>query len=185
MRLLGGLGYVFSLIPFLNIVAPILIGIAWFQMGGRTGQRLFRATGVLMIATFVVAVASALVSVQSLLLIALLLSMSEPQMFDLLPLLGRFLAAFIALAAVGLATFVLELISHFRASGLYASSWFRRAAWMRIATVALLAVLVGVLIIGGESSTFSTAFLIPFVAVGLLSPVFSAIAFFKLPEEKP
>ncbi|MEM2986327.1 MAG: hypothetical protein QXZ71_04645 [Candidatus Caldarchaeum sp.] len=185
MRLLGGLGYVFSLIPFLNIAAPILIGIAWFQMGGRTGQRLFRATGVLMIATFVVAVASALVSVQSLLLIALLLSMSEPQMFDLLPLLGGFLAAFIALAAVGLATFVLELISHFRASGLYASSWFRRAAWMRIATVALLAVLVGVLIIGGESSTFSTAFLIPFVAVGLLSPVFSVIAFFKLPEEKP
>lgn len=56
---------------------------------------------------------------------------------------------------------------------------------MRIATVALLAVLVGVLIIGGESSTFSTAFLIPFVAVGLLSPVFSAIAFFKLTEEKP
>lgn len=104
MRLLGGLGYVFSLIPFLNIAAPILIGIAWFQMGGRTGQRLFRATGVLMIATFVVAVASALVSVQSLLLIALLLSMSEPQMFGLLPLLGGFLAS---LQSVGLIRFKL------------------------------------------------------------------------------
>ncbi|MEM4334901.1 MAG: hypothetical protein QXH04_03735, partial [Candidatus Caldarchaeum sp.] len=55
LKTVGGLGYIFSIIPVLNLVAPFLIGVAWFQMGGRTRQTLFRATGVFIIITYVAA----------------------------------------------------------------------------------------------------------------------------------
>ena len=57
VKTLGGVGYVLALIPLVNIVSPILIGLAWLRMGSATGQGVFRRAGIFMIASFVVLIA--------------------------------------------------------------------------------------------------------------------------------
>jgi hypothetical protein len=57
MKTIGGVGYILSIIPVVSLVSPVLVGIAWYQMGSKTRQGVFKATGVFMIATFLAAVA--------------------------------------------------------------------------------------------------------------------------------
>jgi len=204
MKTFGGIGYVISLIPFVNIASPILVGIAWYQMGSKTGKGLFKATGVFMIITFVVAVGF-IVSFAAILLpvfIAALAGGGVPG-FDPAVLVSSMLGSLLVsagfaliLGVLGLVAFILELVSHFRAAGLYRNKWFSRAAWLRIIAVILMFVVIGVTIATTSfavmspmqfDTLLSTMFLlvIPLAVVGLLSSVFSAVAFFTLGEEIP
>ncbi|MEM4281797.1 MAG: hypothetical protein QXQ70_03595 [Candidatus Caldarchaeum sp.] len=197
MKILGGLGYIFLIIPVLNIIAPILVGIAWIQMGGRTRQTLFKATGILMIVSFilVIGVFAAFFTVLSPLISSALsgfTNLSPTVLLTLMSAVGALVVVSIAAAVFGLVVFVLELVSHFRAADIYALNWFRRAAWMRIIAIILAMVVVAVVLamatpttLPAESFTASIFLLalIPVIIVGVLAPIFSAIAFFSLPEE--
>nr|BAJ46677.1 hypothetical protein HGMM_F04H08C41 [Candidatus Caldarchaeum subterraneum] len=103
--------------------------------------------------------------------------------------LAVFLAAAVTLAALGLATFVLELGSHFRAAKVLNSVWFRRAAVARIVALVLVLVfvavvlalavaepgaLMGAAVVGGNFLLL----LLPVIVLMLLANIFSAIAFF-------
>lgn len=200
MSLLGGIGYVLNIIPLANIVAPLLIGVAWYQVGSRTGQSLFRATGVLMVVTFLASVGFLVFFLGS--IIGVIMStpfaiggenFSTAVASALLPqimgYLAVFLAAAVTLAALGLATFVLELGSHFRAAKVLNSVWFRRAAVARIVALVLVLVfvavvlalavaepgaLMGAAVVGGNFLLL----LLPVIVLMLLANIFSAIAFF-------
>ncbi|MEM2972804.1 MAG: hypothetical protein QXS50_01470 [Candidatus Caldarchaeum sp.] len=205
LKTLGGLGYIFSIIPGLNLVAPFLIGIAWFQMGGRTRQTLFRATGVFIIITYVAALGFLAVFAATFLpLIFSVASLGEAApISDVLSMLSTVavfgLVGFLV-AVFGFVSFILELVSHFRASGVFLSKWFRRAAWMRILSIIIAVVLVvavgvfsvlapaGMIGLNGDFAVFGSAFLlifIPVIVIGLLAPIFSAVAFFTIPEAPP
>ncbi|MCX8202095.1 MAG: hypothetical protein N3H84_08370, partial [Candidatus Caldarchaeum sp.] len=97
----------------------------------------------------------------------------------------------LVLAVLSFVTFVLEIVSHFRAATVLNSRWFRRAAWMRITLVIVLIVIVVALIglafllplPGGfgpvEQLTGGLILLfLPVIVLGLLASVFSAVAFF-------
>ncbi|MBS7281357.1 MAG: hypothetical protein KIH09_16185 [Candidatus Freyarchaeota archaeon] len=206
MKSVGGLGYIFSVIPFLNVVAPVLVGIAWFQMGRKTGQTLFKATGALIIVTFVTAIATLAVFFSVLSLGGLREIGPGINIFSTLIALTIVLAV---VGLMGLLTFILELVSHFRAARIYGSKWFSRAAWMRIITIVLAVVLViasgivsvltaptqqeqpfqlfqatGPMFSGfmrqlSEVTGLMFLSFIPLIIIGFLGPIFSAIAFFK------
>ncbi|MCS6770014.1 MAG: hypothetical protein NZ570_06230 [Candidatus Caldarchaeum sp.] len=207
MKTLGGLGYILTIIPFLNFVAPILVGIAWFQMGGRTNQSLFRATGVLYLVTFVAAIAVVAAFASVLIpMMFTLFSLGEraplDEVLSILPAAAALGALTLGVGVLGFATFIVELVSHFRASRIFASKWFRRAAWMRILAIVLALVFVAAVTFGallipelffGLGDSASAGFLgsvlllllLPVIVVGLLGPIFSAIAFFTLRELPP
>jgi len=209
MKTVGGLGYVFLLVPFLNIVSPILVGVAWVQMGRRTGQTIFTATGVLMIVLFVFTVV--VLSMFSWLLWAFAPFMSSLAFgfpldagfsqllsFSLLLLLLAGL-----LGVIGLVTFIFELVSHFRAARVYGNRWFRRAAWLRIIAVVLAIVSAVALVIFSSPiipaiiqtqdvtgilqsiGSFMFLGLVPVIILAFLATVFSAVAFFTLESEYP
>ncbi|MEM1999704.1 MAG: hypothetical protein QXO30_01555 [Candidatus Caldarchaeum sp.] len=205
MKTVGGLGYIFSIIPVLNLVAPILIGVAWFQMGGRTRETLFTVTGVFIIITYVAALGIIGAFAATILpLIFSLASLGEAasitDVLNLLSTVAVFGLGVLLVAVIGFVSFILELVSHFRASGVFSSKWFRRAAWMRILSIIVAVVLVvaagilslispaGVIGMNGALLNLGSAFLlilIPVVVMALLAPIFSAIAFFTIPEAPP
>ncbi|GBC68519.1 hypothetical protein HRbin01_00202 [archaeon HR01] len=210
MKIIGGLGYIFQIIPFLNIVAPILIGIAWIQMGGKTGRGLFKATGIIYIVSFVGAIALA---ASFALILFPVFSMFSPFFgptitdggFNPLAIIGNLgqLAIFFLIFAVivgilAFVGFILELVSHFVAGDIYRIRWFTAAALLRIAAIIATIIWVAVLITSFSSlllpysanplidalnliSTYLLT-LIPIAVLGLLGLIFSAVAFFKLPE---
>ncbi len=204
MKTIGGIGYILSLIPVVNLVSPVLVGIAWYQMGSRTQKTVFKATGVFMIATFLAA--AAFIAIFSAIFLPILttafaaggMGVVDPSIL-VAPILGSLLA-FVGFAVVlgvfGLVVFVLELVSHFRAAGLYGNKWFSRAAWLRIIAVILVFVVIGVIFAtsglaitanAGPELLLSAMFLpmIPLAIIGLLGVIFSAVAFFTLQEAPP
>jgi hypothetical protein len=173
-------------------------------MGSKTRQGVFKATGVFMIATFLAAVAFlAIFSAIFLPTLAAAFAAGGMGGFDPSILVSSMLGSLLAfvgfavvLGVLGLVVFVLELVSHFRAAGIYGNKWFRRAAWLRIITVILVFVVIGVIFAtsglaitanAGPEILMSAMFLpmIPLVIIGLLSVIFSAVAFFTLQEEIP
>jgi len=204
MKTIGGIGYIFSIIPILNFVSPILVGIAWYQMGSKTRKGVFKTTGILMIITFLAAVGFIVSFAATLLpVLAGALAGGGVPGFDPAVLVSSMLGSLLVsagfaliLGVLGLVAFILELVSHFRAAGLYRNKWFSRAAWLRIMAVILVFVVIGVTIATTSfavmspmqfDTLLSTMFLlvIPLAVVGLLSSVFSAVAFFTLGEEIP
>lgn len=204
VKTLGGVGYVLALIPLVNIVSPILIGIAWLRMGSATGQGVFRRAGIFMIASFVVLIA--LLAMLSTLLLPLLgvimgfgagdlstilsvlnLFGSGPLAFGLLGSAFTLLGLALVAVVVTIIAFVLELVSHFRAAGLFGNKWFRWGGWMRIVAVALTVAVIGFMFAAGGSrllDAVSASFLpiIPASVAGFLAIIFSIIAFFTLRE---
>ncbi|MCS7133453.1 MAG: hypothetical protein NZ921_01440 [Candidatus Caldarchaeum sp.] len=201
MKILGGIGYILSLIPIANFVAPILIGIAWFQAGSRSGQTIFRATGVLFIVTYLAALGLVAFLFGTIFSVIFTLPfagdslLTEQLLSNLLLNVSGFVTGFIFLALVvgvlGLTTIVLELVSHFRAADVFRSAWFRRAGWLRIITIILIVVFVVGLVVLGLTSPLTLMvmgeeflggamllFALPLIIVGLLSSIFSAVAFF-------
>jgi hypothetical protein len=205
VKTLGGVGYVLALIPLVNVVSPILIGMAWLRMGSATGQGVFRRAGIFMIASFVVLIA--LLAMLSTLLLPLLgvimgfgtgdlssilsalnLFGSSPLAFGLLGSAFALLGLALVAIVVTIIAFVLELVSHFRAAGLFDNKWFRWGGWMRIVAVALTVAVIGFIFATGGSRSLdavSASFLpiIPASIAGFLAIIFSIIAFFTLIEE--
>jgi len=205
VKTLGGVGYVLALIPLVNIVSPILIGLAWLRMGSATGQGVFRRAGIFMIASFVVLIA--LLAMLSTLLLPLLgvimgfgagdlssilsalnLFGSGPLAFGLLGSVFALLGLALVAVIVTIIAFVLELVSHFRAAGLFGNKWFRWGGWMRIMAVTLTVAVIGFMFAAGGSRSLdivSASFLpiIPASIAGFLAIIFSIIAFFTLRGE--
>jgi hypothetical protein len=205
VRTLGGLGYILALIPLVNVVSPILIGIAWLRMSSATGQGVFRRAGIFMIASFVVLIA--LLAMLSTLLLPLLgvimgfgagdlssilsvlnLFGSSPLTFGLLGSAFALLGLALAAIVVTIIAFVLELVSHFKAAGLFGNKWFRWGGWMRVVAVVLTVAVIGFMFATGGSrflDAVSASFLpiIPASIAGFLAVIFSVIAFFTLREE--
>jgi uncharacterized spore protein YtfJ len=205
VKTLGGVGYVLALIPLVNVVSPILIGIAWLRMGSATGQGVFRRAGIFMIASFAVLIA--LLAMLSTLLLPLLgvimgfgagdlssilnalnLFGSSPLTFGLLGSAFALLGLALVAVVVTIIAFVLELVSHFKAAGLFDNKWFRWGGWMRIVTVVLTVAVIGFMFAAGGSRSLdaiSASFLpiIPASIAGFLAVIFSVIAFFTLREE--
>ncbi|MCS7133816.1 MAG: hypothetical protein RMI43_02035 [Candidatus Caldarchaeum sp.] len=202
MNIVGGIGYILSLIPFLNIFSPILTGVAWFQAGSRTGQTLFRVTGILMIVSFLLGMGllavllgtifSAIAAFPSFLAGAELSEEIVPALIsNFAGALAGIVVAALALGAVGIAVFFTELVSHFRAAKIFNSAWFSRAAWMRILTIVVVVVFIaGLVVLGLISPSALMAdgadfmggtvllLILPAIITGLLANVFSAVAFF-------
>jgi hypothetical protein len=205
MKILGGIGYILNLIPIVNFIAPILIGIAWIQMGGKTRITLFKAAGAFYIATFIIAIAVIAIFFGAFLDNMPIISAAiAGQEFDpslagmvLVRLLGMALTLVvlgIVLGIIGLITFILELAAHFRAGSVFNVAWFKAAAWLRILLIIIVILLVGVLFysitstpLTGLPTIFSqfTLVLIAVIIPGILAQIFSAIAFFTIPELPP
>ncbi|MEM3032450.1 MAG: hypothetical protein QXK39_06025 [Nitrososphaerota archaeon] len=200
MKIIGGLGYILALVPLVNIVSPILISIAWIQMGGRTRQTLFKVTGAAILGTFIIAIAFIALFLSTLFsMIAIPVISAEELALNYMQLLMENLILFLIFAVVmgvlAIGVFVLEVAAHFRASAIYSLGWFRAAAWLRIVTVIAVILLIGFLVTS-PSQQFITQFtpsyvpyfpplVIPLIILGILAQIFSGIAFFKIPETPP
>jgi len=109
----------------------------------------------------------------------------------------------VAAAAVGLASLIAEIASHFRASGIFQNTWFKVGGWLRIATIIVAVIAIPIIIFTAMSRAGAlkgvlpsmmaknifmlfTSILWPIliaVILGLLATVFSIVAFFTIPEE--
>lgn len=199
---LGGIGYILMLIPYVNFVGAILAAIAWIMMGGDTRQGIFKATGILLILSMIVSGA-----------LVLLIPMSIPGILggaaapppgaltNLFAFAGLLIAIIAVIVIIALVAFILELVSHFRAAGIFYIRWFRWAAWMRIITI-IIAIIAVVAVfamaprpiaapsyggLGGGIFGMLMTMLWPLliaVIFGILASIFSAIAFFSIPSEE-
>ncbi len=199
---LGGIGYILALIPYANFIGFILVAIAWILMGRDKKQTIFTATGIFMILSGIL-LAVLLISFLPLMTFAAVPPTTPAQPFNLFAVLGAFLAIIIAVMVLALISFILEIIAHFRAAGVFGVKWFRYAGWMRVAGVVMIIIAMGILVamiptmmipLAGDMAETPFNFfgmlmsiLWPFILVGvifLLADIFSIIAFFSIPSER-
>lgn len=207
-RWLGGIGYILCLIPLVNLVGLIMVAIAWIMMGKDAQQGVFKATGILMIVMMVLSAVSWVMLIPMMGFLGPITPLPggppptapPPGGFpNIFALLGGVLILAVIIAALGLATFILELISHFRAANVYGVAWFRRAGWMRIIALIITIIMIPVVILmapglvspGMPSGMFfwglggMMGLLILPGIIALIAVIFSAIAFFSVPEIPP
>jgi len=206
---LGGIGYILMLIPYVNFIALILVAIAWIMMGRDLKQTLFTVTGVLMIITFVMSIASAgviFMTIPRFIPGTMQPSLKTPPtefLKNILAFTGVFVAIGLATAIIGLAELIAEIASHFRASKILQNTWFKVGGWLRIATIIVAVIAIPIMIFTVMSAPEMFRGLLPgmmagniFILLmrilwpiliaailGLLATVFSIIAFFTIPEE--
>jgi hypothetical protein len=135
-RWLGGIGYILGLIPYIGLISPILVAVAWILMGRDTRERIFTILGILMIVTCSLAIAVAAW------LIFLLIWPPAPWGMGgahgiPAQLLG-IVIVILLLAGLATASFILDIMAHFRAGRIFNSRWFRAAGWARIILAAAL-----------------------------------------------
>ena len=196
---LGGLGYIFTIIPFLNLVSPILVGLAWLLMGRDKRNGIFTITGILMMALLILS-AVILFTLPFFMYFSIMppaggFQSISLQLLQLIQMMGIIILLGIFFAGLGLVVFILELISHFRASNVFNIKWFRYAAWLRIvaivATIIAFALIMSLGLMAAELQPAETLFiavlgpLMAAVIPWIISAIFSAVAFFTIPEEKP
>ena len=149
---LGGIGYILTLIPYVNFIALILTAIAWIMMGRDTKQTLFTVTGILMIIAFAMSIAAigAIFTAIPGIIPGVMRQPTEipPPEFlkETLAFAGIFVAIGVAAAAVGLASLIAEIASHFRASGIFQNTWFKVGGWLRIATIIVAVIAIPIII---------------------------------------
>ena len=208
---LGGIGYILTLIPYANLAAQILTAIAWIMMGRDTKQTLFTVTGILMIITFAMNIAAlgAIFTAIPEIIPGVTRHPTEipPPEFLKKPLAFAkiFVPIGVAAAAVGLASLIAEIASHFRASRIFQNTWFKVGGWLRIATIIVAVIAIPIIIFMAMSRAETlkgvppnmmtknifmfmlfTGILWPILIaliLGLLATVFSIVAFFTIPEE--
>ena len=206
---LGGIGYILTLIPYVNFIALILIAIAWIMMGRDTEQRLFTVTGILMIIAFAMSIA--VVGVIFAAIPGLLPGAARPPtgippteyLRKVFAFVGPLIAIGLAMAVIGLASLIAEIASHFRASGIFQNTWFKVGGWLRIAAIIMVVIAIPVMILTAMSIPGALKEVLPSMAagnvfalfvkmlwpllvagiLGLLAMIFSIIAFFTIPEE--
>ena len=203
---IGGIGYALSFIPYVNLAAAILVAIAWIMMGIDTDQKLFTVTGILMIPVsyFSMIFAGGVFATAS----RILTDRGPPPRFLesilALPKVVIILAsALTATALTALAAIIAEIISHFRASRIFQSTWFKVGGWLRVAGIIGLIIavsmavwsalqtggtLAGMMLRTATEAVFGILMgmfwpLILFAILGILATIFSAIAFFTIPEK--
>jgi len=206
---LGGIGYILTLIPYANLAALILTAIAWIMMGRDTKQTLFTVTGILMIITFAMNIAAlgAIFTAIPGIIPGVMRQPTEipPPEFlkETLAFAGIFVAIGVAAAAVGLASLIAEIASHFRASGIFQNTWFKVGGWLRIVTIIMVVIAIPIIIFTAMSIPGTLKGVLPSMAarnifallvkmlwplliawiLGLLATIFSIIAFFTIPED--
>lgn len=207
---LGGIGYILSFIPYVSIVSSIIVATAWILMGRDTRQRIFTVTGVLMILTFVLGI-GLLISFFMMFLTVLQSLTSAPmggefpfRFFRNLSQMMAFVIMALVLGIIGIAALILEIISHFRAGKIFRNAWFKLAGLLRIITIIAVLISIPLMIIYVVTNLTTLATMIPgmtagpailtsllsilwpiiVVAIlGLLSTIFSIVAFFTIPED--
>jgi len=206
---LGGIGYILMLIPYANLAALILTAIAWIMMGRDTKQTLFTVTGILMIITFamsIAAVGTIFTAIPGIIpgVMRQPTEIPPPEFLkETLAFAGIFVAIGVAAAAVGLASLIAEIASHFRASGIFQNTWFKVGGWLRIATIIMIVIAIPIIIFtamripgalkGVLPSMMAKNVFMLFTSIlwpiliamilGLLATIFSIVAFFTIPEE--
>jgi len=202
-RWLGGIGYILGLIPYIGLISPILIAIAWILMGRDTREGVFTILGVLMVITCSLAIALA-----AWLILPLIWPLAPWRMGGAHGIPAQLLGIVIVillLAGLATASFILDIIAHFRAGRIFNSRWFRAAGWARIIlAVALIAVIafMALTIISAvprplpaippllEAPYAAFALFIALfwplaiaLLIDLLAIIFSIVAFFTIPGE--
>ena len=200
-RIIGGIGYILSLIPFVTFVGIILTAIAWIMAGGDTRQGVFKATGILMIITLIASVAMIIIAPFSIPFLGMggvRRPAALPRLSSLLGFVGIILAIAIIVSVIAFVTFILELISHFRAASVYENKWFKWGGWLRIIGIILLVIMIPVIFFTAPSmitpslpkagygipaalSGILGLVLIPGIVI-LIGVIFSAVAFFTIPQ---
>lgn len=199
----GGIGYLLSFIPYVNVVALIVAAIAWILMGRDTREKIFTATGILMIITFALGVSFFALILAMLPSLALLTSeptTSRPplQLFENLSHLMAFAIMGLILAGIAIVEAILEIISHFRAGKIFDNTWFKLAGWFRIFSIVAAAISIPLIIMSAANlavlattapgpSVFTSILslfwpIIIVAIIALLSTIFSIVAFFTIPE---
>ena len=173
-RWLGGLGYILIAAPPTSSLGESLTAVAWFLIGIETRRWVFKAAGALMMAA----------------------ALTGTPIPWFLPIAGMPIGAFflgLATLALGPATLILEIISHFKAARIYGVAWFKRAAWLKMTAMAAAApwalIAAPTLISSGaqlgkvmlEIGWASSLIIILWIITGLAAAL-SAAAFFTLPE---
>ncbi len=203
---LGGIGYILSFIPYVSVVSSILVAIAWIMMGKDTREKIFTVLGILLIVLFAAGIALAITMFAS---IFALLPMGAPApgaipFTRLGAFFGALIAAGVAILALAIAVFVVDIIAHFRAARIFDNKWFKLGGWFRIGAVIALAISIPLMAItilsmglqgilsqmppGGFPLGILFSILWPLIIVlilSLLATIFSIIAFFTIPEEAP
>lgn len=144
----GGVGYLLSLMPPINLVSWIVVAIAWILTGRNTRKKIFTATGALILVSTIsgasLIAASFVVLPASLAL--LLQSRFGAAPAQLIQDMGQLLVVFGPLALImvtsAIAALVLEIASHFQAGKLFKNTWFKLAGLLRVATIAATAALI-------------------------------------------
>ena len=206
---LGGIGYILTLIPYVNFIALILIAIAWIMMGRDTKQTLFTVTGILMIITFAMSIAA--IGAIFTAIPGFIPGAAQPPtgvpptefLKNILAFTGILVAIGLAMAVIVLASLIAEIASHFRASGIFQNTWFKVGGWLRIAAKIMVVIAIPVMILTAMSIPGALKEVLPNMAagnvfalfvkmlwpllvagiLGLLAMIFSIIAFFTIPEE--
>jgi len=199
----GGIGYLLSFIPYVNVIAWIVVAIAWILMGRDTREKIFTATGILMIIAFALGVSFLALILVMLPSLALLMPGSMTgrpplQSFKNLSHLMAFAMMGLILAGIAIVAAILEIISHFRAGRIFNNTWFKLAGWFRIFSIVAAVISIPLIIMSAANlavlattapgpsvlaSILSLFWPIIIVAIiALLSTIFSIVAFFTIPE---
>jgi len=141
---LGGIGYILEFIPYAGFISSILIAAAWILMGRDTRERVFTILGVLMLTTYILAIALIIWLILSFLSVAFVGAMAITPETMIMPrrmgevfgklfawLLGVVVAGLV-LAGLAIAVFILDIVAHFRAGKIFDNKWFKISGWVRI-----------------------------------------------------
>ncbi|RLE98630.1 MAG: hypothetical protein DRJ63_07400 [Thermoprotei archaeon] len=200
-KILGGLGYILSIIPVVNFIGGLLVGAGWLSLGGRARDGLFKATGIFILLSSVLGIAG--VAVMFVALGGLPTVTSPEEVGALIASMSLTILGLLIVAGIlGLISFILQVASFFRAGKKFDNGAFRAAGWLSIITV-LLGIIIGaafVLLIllpamrGGEVGLEVLGGLIGGIIgvvilgiLGLITNILAAVGFFtlKLPTEYP
>jgi len=195
-KILGGIGYILSLIPFINFIGGILAGIGWLGLGKKTGDGVFKATGVLMIISsilglgFLIAVFGTMGAMPT---------VGSPE--EIIGILAGLTVTLIIIgcvaAVIGIVMFILQVVSFFRAGKKFNNGAFRAAGWLSIIFVLLAIIGVVILIVAvfsiasggapeeqlGLSLIGSIGMIVIGLILGVIVNILAAVGFFTLKVE--
>lgn len=195
-KILGGIGYILSLIPFINFIGGILAGIGWLGLGKKTGDGVFKATGVLMIISSILGL-GLLIAVFS--TMGAMPTVGSPE--EIIGILAGLTVTLIIIgcvaAVIGIVMFILQVVSFFRAGKKFNNGAFKAAGWLSIVFVLLAIIGVVILIVAvfsiasggapeeqlGLSLIGSIGMIVLGLVLGVIVNILAAVGFFTLKVE--
>ncbi|RLE86555.1 MAG: hypothetical protein DRN04_19315 [Thermoprotei archaeon] len=194
-KILGGIGYILSLIPFINFIGGILAGIGWLGLGKKTGDGVFKATGVLMIISSILGL-GLLIAVFS--TMGAMPTVGSPE--EIMGILAGLTVTLIIIgcvaAVIGIVMFILQVVSFFRAGKKFNNGAFKAAGWLSIVFVLLAIIGVVILIVAvfsiaggapeeqlGLSLIGSIGMIVLGLVLGVIVNILAAVGFFTLKVE--